>query len=876
MCFANIHMRETRKKMLVFYQALITLGRNRLQGFKLPTIVFVGHQSAGKTTLLEVLTGLPLGYSAQTTATRCPICWTITSGDDLVVKVNGAEVPPQNVASKTEDHMEFIRHNVQGEFTNKMLHIEVQKPFAESSPQGIFDLVIIDLPGLKSEGTAGASEVRHIASSIIRDPASFVVVVAKATPDDPETISDIDTINQLMTESNPQSHWPPRAGWKEKAIFVVNYLNVPAAQWQNFCFFYRPKETLGGGPPRPPQSGHLPDAKTKLESGICPVLLKSQSIFGHIWRGCPDPQFRSYLNVPAAQWQNFDNARCFFRSAENLALKDMFFVNLMPRSITEYNHKTADFDAKANYLANFIQYEADWFTKTMNNLPASGNPQATDAAWRSPEDNPYFGVKKTLQAIDDLWMRILAEYVPKIVAPLKAELKLATREYNRLEVLLKSTTAEGIRDEFRHFISDFLTQLQHLHLQRNVRKHLRTQEQHMYSAGTFGRTYAQDVELNPEGQTAWPFFLNIEQLLSKDHLGNAHQILGRDLTMDRIGVEAFRRVMHVFTYCVLVRPFDELDAATIEGFANSTGNSDGFAAFDVIVQMVLHEVNKALCGTEWLFGTIKALFGSYKKMVFDHLNSVDIYARVSNANSFIEEMTDAYDTELHNLLEDVKRFWNETLEVFSGFIDRGAPIKNLLGAMLNNVEDLLPTADYLVSPAIYAADAQQFDDEEDNPGGMLAPGLRAKRAAMAPNAKNLKKLDRVKEIRRYLTDQGKYFNVANIVGSELDLVRIRPQLRGIGIDHDYLRGVAREYYFVHMNRLLDILSASLNTKLIQRLTQDPGKGMEIKMLSLLEKYSDEQLLTLTVPDRERIESEFTAAESNVHDLKHVVKLSPPF
>eukprot|EP00397_Hematodinium_sp_SG-2012_P013108 GEMP01013301.1.p1 GENE.GEMP01013301.1~~GEMP01013301.1.p1 ORF type:complete len:806 (-),score=216.39 GEMP01013301.1:623-3040(-) len=805
MCFANIHMRETRKKMLVFYQALITLGRNRLQGFKLPTIVFVGHQSAGKTTLLEVLTGLPLGYSAQTTATRCPICWTITSGDDLVVKVNGAEVPPQNVASKTEDHMEFIRHNVQGEFTNKMLHIEVQKPFAESSPQGIFDLVIIDLPGLKSEGTAGASEVRHIASSIIRDPASFVVVVAKATPDDPETISDIDTINQLMTESNPQSHWPPRAGWKEKAIFVVNY-----------------------------------------------------------------------LNVPAAQWQNFDNARCFFRSAENLALKDMFFVNLMPRSITEYNHKTADFDAKANYLANFIQYEADWFTKTMNNLPASGNPQATDAAWRSPEDNPYFGVKKTLQAIDDLWMRILAEYVPKIVAPLKAELKLATREYNRLEVLLKSTTAEGIRDEFRHFISDFLTQLQHLHLQRNVRKHLRTQEQHMYSAGTFGRTYAQDVELNPEGQTAWPFFLNIEQLLSKDHLGNAHQILGRDLTMDRIGVEAFRRVMHVFTYCVLVRPFDELDAATIEGFANSTGNSDGFAAFDVIVQMVLHEVNKALCGTEWLFGTIKALFGSYKKMVFDHLNSVDIYARVSNANSFIEEMTDAYDTELHNLLEDVKRFWNETLEVFSGFIDRGAPIKNLLGAMLNNVEDLLPTADYLVSPAIYAADAQQFDDEEDNPGGMLAPGLRAKRAAMAPNAKNLKKLDRVKEIRRYLTDQGKYFNVANIVGSELDLVRIRPQLRGIGIDHDYLRGVAREYYFVHMNRLLDILSASLNTKLIQRLTQDPGKGMEIKMLSLLEKYSDEQLLTLTVPDRERIESEFTAAESNVHDLKHVVKLSPPF
>eukprot|EP00397_Hematodinium_sp_SG-2012_P045089 GEMP01050524.1.p2 GENE.GEMP01050524.1~~GEMP01050524.1.p2 ORF type:complete len:122 (+),score=27.65 GEMP01050524.1:387-752(+) len=117
----------------------------------------------------------------------------------------------------------------------------------------------------------------------------------------------------------------------------------------------------------------------------------------------------------------------------------------------------------------------------------------------------------------------------------------------------------------------------------------------------------------------------------------------------------------------------------------------------------------------------------------------------------------------------------------------------------------------------------------------------------------------------------KHFNVADLL--EQDLISIKPQLRSIGIDHAYLKGVAREYYFVHMNRLLDCLSAALNAKLIKILTVDPRRQIELALLAVLESYSDDELLAMAAPNHNELEERHAAAKKEREDLDAVLSLS---
>ena len=54
-----------------------------------PKIVVVGVESAGKSTLLSAIVGLPLTFTQDETGTRCPVRYCLRHGPDEEVKVQG-------------------------------------------------------------------------------------------------------------------------------------------------------------------------------------------------------------------------------------------------------------------------------------------------------------------------------------------------------------------------------------------------------------------------------------------------------------------------------------------------------------------------------------------------------------------------------------------------------------------------------------------------------------------------------------------------------------------------------------------------------------------------------------------------------------------
>jgi len=125
----------------------------RFEKIELPKIVVVGDQSAGKSSVLESITGISLPRG-ENTVTKCPIVIQIRGVDrkeeeSASVRIEGEddlnlikeEINLNDLGNKIQMKQSELLKNVKCEIADKPLYVNVKKRHAP-------DLTLYDLPGL--------------------------------------------------------------------------------------------------------------------------------------------------------------------------------------------------------------------------------------------------------------------------------------------------------------------------------------------------------------------------------------------------------------------------------------------------------------------------------------------------------------------------------------------------------------------------------------------------------------------------------------------------------------------------------------------------------------------------------------------------------
>jgi len=155
-----------------------------------PTIVVIGGQSAGKSSLLERLTGVPLPHGTETT-TKCPIEVMMTphehSSDEPAFSVQGLEgLTIHTVSAAISEAQEGLlsgsaaAHHKTMSFTDQAVQVVARTAF----PQ---ELSIMDTPGLiaNDEDVEAGSEdmITKLVQKLIQPDTSVIVVAVEAAHD---------------------------------------------------------------------------------------------------------------------------------------------------------------------------------------------------------------------------------------------------------------------------------------------------------------------------------------------------------------------------------------------------------------------------------------------------------------------------------------------------------------------------------------------------------------------------------------------------------------------------------------------------------------------------------------------------------------------
>ncbi|KAK3433430.1 hypothetical protein EUGRSUZ_D01329 [Eucalyptus grandis] len=156
------------------------------EGVHLPTIVVVGDQSSGKSSVLESLAGVNLPRG-QGICTRVPLIMQLQENPQadrpqLYLEFNGKVVPTDedNIAKAINDATDEIAGHGKG-VSKTPLTLVIEKP-------GIPDLTMIDLPGITRVPVHGQPEniyeqISEIIMEYIRPEESIILNVLSATVD---------------------------------------------------------------------------------------------------------------------------------------------------------------------------------------------------------------------------------------------------------------------------------------------------------------------------------------------------------------------------------------------------------------------------------------------------------------------------------------------------------------------------------------------------------------------------------------------------------------------------------------------------------------------------------------------------------------------
>ena len=149
---------------------------------KVPTLVLVAAQSAGKSLLISLLAGYGITYSDPLVGTRCPVRYIFrNSTDDGGLEkfvVNGEVVDRHEIADKVKKHMENLKSGVG--FTLEDMVIEIFVPDGRN-------VNIIDLPGFPDPLQPHYNLVKFLIQETVKYP--HVVLVGIMNAGDPDPVS---------------------------------------------------------------------------------------------------------------------------------------------------------------------------------------------------------------------------------------------------------------------------------------------------------------------------------------------------------------------------------------------------------------------------------------------------------------------------------------------------------------------------------------------------------------------------------------------------------------------------------------------------------------------------------------------------------------
>lgn len=148
---------------------------------EIPRLVVFGQQSMGKTTLLDMIMGGPIGYSSTDTGTKQPVVIMLkpsrsTTGSfeaSIECVLNGKSVKIRDLHSE----MKKIMSNIDT-ISSEELELEI------SVPNGVH-AVFVDLPGIKDDSKDGSELTRNVVRTYVRNNPNDLYILVKKASDDP-------------------------------------------------------------------------------------------------------------------------------------------------------------------------------------------------------------------------------------------------------------------------------------------------------------------------------------------------------------------------------------------------------------------------------------------------------------------------------------------------------------------------------------------------------------------------------------------------------------------------------------------------------------------------------------------------------------------
>ncbi len=158
----------------------------RFEKIELPKIVVVGDQSAGKSSVLESITGISLPRG-ENTVTKCPIVIQIrgvedTEEESAKVRIEGEkpeneiQIPLAELHAKIHEKQNEILAKTKSEIAEIPLYVTVKK---RNAP----DLTLYDLPGITYKSDSLTTSIRNIIAKYSAEKQTLVLLVLAANTD---------------------------------------------------------------------------------------------------------------------------------------------------------------------------------------------------------------------------------------------------------------------------------------------------------------------------------------------------------------------------------------------------------------------------------------------------------------------------------------------------------------------------------------------------------------------------------------------------------------------------------------------------------------------------------------------------------------------
>jgi len=176
-------------------------------------MILLGLQSAGKTSVLNVLIKCYAGFCAAGTATRCLVKYYLRHAPGIKrtrYMVDGVET--DDLGEKLNEVSEHIKDTSPTGFSNKPCEVVIEG-------ENVLDLVFIDTPGLCPQNTKKNDIIKDIIRPVITKEENVFVIVSKAVADIGETDQTRNILDSLFKSVKEPT-------WFKRSLFLMSGIDL--------------------------------------------------------------------------------------------------------------------------------------------------------------------------------------------------------------------------------------------------------------------------------------------------------------------------------------------------------------------------------------------------------------------------------------------------------------------------------------------------------------------------------------------------------------------------------------------------------------------------------------------------------------------------